>query len=65
MPIYEFKCLKCDLVFEKLFLTLSTRDVTCPACGSEEVEKEYSMFSNGGNNYTSNTGNTSGHSGMG
>jgi putative FmdB family regulatory protein len=65
MPIYEFKCSKCDLVFEKLFLTLSARDVNCPACGSEEVEKEYSKFSNGESNHSSSAGNTGGHSGMG
>ena len=66
MPIYEFKCSKCNLVFEKLFLTLSTQDVTCPACGSEEIEKEYSMFSSGGDNHPSNAGKIGGgHSGMG
>jgi putative FmdB family regulatory protein len=66
MPIYEFKCSKCDLVFEKLFLTPSAQNVTCPACGSKEIEKEYSVFSNGCDNHTSNMSkNSGGHSGMG
>lgn len=40
MPIYEYKCLECDAVFE--FLTLSGNSdekVSCTKCKSEKVKK--------------------------
>lgn len=37
MPIYDYKCLACDAVFDKL-VTSSTR-VSCPECNSENLEK--------------------------
>ncbi len=45
MPIYEYICKKCGERFERLLLKVSSPgDVTCPYCGSEEVEREVSPF---------------------
>ena len=40
MPLYEFRCLKCNEVFE--FLVVGSDDemeMKCPHCGSEEFER--------------------------
>ena len=51
MPIYEFKCSKCETFFEVIVMT-SNKDeiVTCPDCKSEEYERVVSKtnFSMGG-----------------
>ena len=40
MPIYEFRCIKCGQVFEKLFISKDEEvDITCPYCKSEIVER--------------------------
>ncbi len=40
MPIYEFKCLKCENVFEMLLIkTDETLDMKCPKCSCENIEK--------------------------
>jgi putative FmdB family regulatory protein len=46
MPIYEYKCRDCDLVFEVLKRsTLSENEAErCPGCGGEETDKLYSSF---------------------
>ncbi|HEC34046.1 MAG TPA: zinc ribbon domain-containing protein [Chloroflexi bacterium] len=45
MPIYEYRCRRCGEEFEKLVRSLSAQEVvTCPRCGSEEVEKAISLF---------------------
>jgi putative FmdB family regulatory protein len=46
MPIYEYKCRECDLVFEVLKRSrLSENDPECcPGCGGEEADKLYSSF---------------------
>ena len=39
MPIFEFRCLECGDLFEKLFLNNDERvDIGCPECGSGNVE---------------------------
>jgi putative FmdB family regulatory protein len=43
MPIYEYHCLVCNRDFEKFVMT-STRDVECVSCGSELLEKKFSLF---------------------
>lgn len=49
MPLYEFTCEECGATFEELVAAaLDTLGVTCPACGSEEVEKLVSRFASGG-----------------
>jgi len=41
MPIFEFRCLKCGKVYEKLFIIGSREevDIKCPECGSESSER--------------------------
>ena len=40
MPIYEFRCLKCNDCFEILIMnTDETVEAKCPHCNSEEFEK--------------------------
>lgn len=38
MPIYEFVCKKCKEVFES-FVMKGADDISCPKCGSKELEK--------------------------
>ena len=42
MPIFEYTCGKCGLEFEKL--VFGGQQVTCSACGSEDVKKRFSVF---------------------
>jgi putative FmdB family regulatory protein len=45
MPIFEFVCTNCKNPFEELvFSANAVDDITCPACGSEEVNKKISTF---------------------
>jgi putative FmdB family regulatory protein len=44
MPIFEYKCEKCNTKFEKL-VNSSEAEVRCEKCGSEKVEKQLSSFS--------------------
>ncbi|SFQ98442.1 FmdB family zinc ribbon protein [Desulfoscipio geothermicus] len=41
MPIFEFRCLKCGKLFEKLFIIGSREeaDIKCPECGAESFER--------------------------
>ena len=49
MPLYEFTCTNCGRTFEELVSTgLDGQGVTCPECGSEEVEKLVSRFASSG-----------------
>ena len=46
MPIYEFKCLKCNNFFEILFLgDDNSVEMKCPQCQSEEFERVLSTAS--------------------
>lgn len=45
MPIFEYKCAKCELEFEKLvFGSSSENGIHCPKCQSPEVEQLFSCF---------------------
>jgi len=45
MPIFEYKCLKCESEFEKLvFGAASANEILCPDCQSDEVEQLFSCF---------------------
>ena len=44
MPIFEYKCGKCGVVFEAL-LPKADHRVSCAECGSKRVEKQFSTFS--------------------
>ena len=54
MPIYEFKCLKCDEFFELLVMGNDEKSTMhCPKCKSEDFERvlsttNYSMPGGGG-----------------
>ena len=45
MPVYEWKCANCELIFETI-RSISRRNdpVECPDCGCEEVERVMSEF---------------------
>lgn len=46
MPIYEFKCLKCNEIFEILAVkSEDSVEVKCPQCSGEEVERVVSRVS--------------------
>lgn len=48
MPVYEYKCGKCGIKFEKL-RSISQKDdeVTCPSCGEVAGKKIFSIFGMG------------------
>lgn len=49
MPVYEYRCLDCGGVFELLRrMQDADRDLTCPECQSEEIERLLSTFAMGG-----------------
>ncbi len=49
MPIYEYRCEECDLVFPRLQrVGAGSEGVTCPHCGSEKVTRELSTFASTG-----------------
>ena len=45
MPIFEYICKKCRKKFEVLEKTSDGDKTNCPNCGSEEIEKQISVFS--------------------
>ena len=45
MPIYEFRCKKCDSAFEKLFTSSQQKSsLSCPECESGNVTQLFSVF---------------------
>lgn len=47
MPLYEFRCTKCDVEFEELVMSSKPEALTkvvCPECGSRKVAKRISTF---------------------
>ena len=49
MPMYEYRCRKCGKSFEMLRRMQDTdRDLKCPECQSEEIERLLSTFAAGG-----------------
>ncbi len=45
MPIYEYKCKKCDNAFE--ILQRNNEKAVCPTCGASSLEKLFSTFAKG------------------
>jgi putative FmdB family regulatory protein len=46
MPIYEYRCRKCEKIFEKYVkVTDGGESVTCPSCGGKKPERILSSFS--------------------
>ncbi len=44
MPIYEFKCTKCEEFFEVLVVAGKDESVACPKCESNEYERVVSTI---------------------
>ncbi|MBU1156859.1 MAG: zinc ribbon domain-containing protein [Proteobacteria bacterium] len=55
MPIYEYKCKKCDHEYEALVMG-SADAVECPKCGSKKKERLMSSFSSSGKGLSSLAG---------
>jgi putative FmdB family regulatory protein len=43
MPIFEYRCKKCDHEFEKIVFN-TTAEIVCPKCSGKEAEKLLSGF---------------------
>lgn len=39
MPIYEFKCSKCEEFFEVIVMGSDDKEIECPKCKSQEFER--------------------------
>jgi putative FmdB family regulatory protein len=48
MPIYEYRCLDCSKVFEKIIWNSSQEKVECPFCKSANNLRILSAFARGG-----------------
>ena len=50
MPIYEFKCTKCEAFFEVIVMGSEDKQIDCPECRSTEFERVVSRtnFTMGG-----------------
>ncbi len=44
MPIYEFKCDKCNHLFDFLARNISDTPEKCPKCGASKMSKQLSTF---------------------
>ncbi|MDD5557201.1 MAG: zinc ribbon domain-containing protein [bacterium] len=44
MPIFEYRCAKCDRVFEALARRAGDAAPPCPQCGSGKVARLFSRF---------------------
>ena len=44
MPIFEFKCDTCQIVFEKLLRSDPKESPVCPSCGQTKVTRQLSAF---------------------
>ncbi|MBI2931393.1 MAG: zinc ribbon domain-containing protein [Planctomycetes bacterium] len=43
MPVYEYRCRKCDEKFEELVRN-ERQKIACPKCRTKKVEKLFSVF---------------------
>jgi putative FmdB family regulatory protein len=49
MPIYEYRCKSCESHFDVLQrVDEEKKDLRCPKCGHEKVEKQFSAFATTG-----------------
>lgn len=44
MPTFDFRCHDCQETFERWLGMNDKADLTCPACGSADVEKIFTSF---------------------
>jgi putative FmdB family regulatory protein len=49
MPIFEFACGQCGRTFEEImtFAQMEGGQAACPACGSDQVQRNLSSFATG------------------
>lgn len=47
MPAFDFKCKQCGHVFEELILD-DKKEIRCPKCGSNKIERIIASFNLGG-----------------
>jgi len=49
MPLYEYQCRRCGKAFEMLRrIKDADKDLECPNCHSNKVERRFSTFAAGG-----------------
>jgi len=49
MPMYEYRCRECGATYEQLRrMSDADRDLECPQCRSEEIERLLSVFATAG-----------------
>lgn len=44
MPLFEYRCIRCDHYFEELVAMSGQTKVKCPKCDEGKVEKLHSVF---------------------
>ncbi len=45
MPIYVYRCKRCEKTFEELIRSMASGEtIQCPDCGSEELERVQASF---------------------
>ncbi len=54
MPLYEYKCAKCDKNFE--ILQRSNEKIVCPNCGGKSLEKQFSVFASNSSSESASSG---------
>jgi len=47
MPLYEYRCPKCKLEFERILFATEKETVACPQCHAPNAERLLSVFSAG------------------
>jgi len=64
MPMFEFRCRKCNHIFEEFVFSSnkSTEDLKCPNCRTENPEKLMSAFSSAGGGLQGSSSYSSGSS---
>ena len=67
MPIYEFKCKKCDHLFEEFVFSSKSaaEEIVCPVCGEKSADKLMSAFSASGTSSMGSGASSCGPSGFG
>ena len=43
MPVYEYKCTKCDTLFERIQTMMEEHISDCPECGSNRTDRIFSI----------------------
>lgn len=58
MPLFEFRCKKCNQVFEEFTFSSNVKieEIVCPSCGEKDSEKMMSAFCSAGS--SSNSGSS-------